>query len=112
MPSVSVTARGVPQAAGQLERMGTNALRQEPTMTDAGRNTARRVSGVPVRTGRLAASVELLDADDYGFVVGSRVPYARFVFRGTKYMSAQPPRVPSDTGKRTAYALSRGIVFS
>jgi hypothetical protein len=92
--------------------MGTNALQQEPTMRDAGRITARGVSGIPIRTGRLAASIEVLSADDYGFEVGSRVPYARFVFQGTKYVSAQPPRVPSGTGKRTAYALSRGIVFS
>jgi bacteriophage HK97-gp10 putative tail-component len=112
MPSARITTTGVPQAASKLERIGNNAHQQGPTMRDAGRVTARAVSGVPVDTGRLASSIEVLDSSDYGFSVGTRVDYAHFVFRGTKYMRARPPRVPSDTGRRTAYALSRGIVFS
>jgi hypothetical protein len=90
--------------------MGMRAEAQAPTMKAAARDTARKVKGIPVDTGRLSASVEVISADNDGFVVGSKVPYAKFVFGGTRYVKARPPDVPSDVGSRTSYALMRGIV--
>jgi hypothetical protein len=39
-------------------------------------------------------------------VIGSKVPYARFVFGGTKHMAARPPRVSERTlGNHAADAV-------
>jgi hypothetical protein len=51
-----------------------------------------RVVGVPVDTGTLAASFRVRETAD-GAEIVSDVPYARFVFGGTAYMAARPPRL-------------------
>lgn len=106
-----ITERGAHITARQLQTMGVRATHQAPTMRAAGRDAAQSVRGVAVDTGRLKSSIELLEADDGGFTVGSKVPYARFVFYGTKNMKAQPPDVPKDIGRRTSYVVGRGIVI-
>lgn len=104
------TAIGDETAARHLERIGAAAHTQTRTMEDAARRTARSVRGVPVDTGRLARSIEPLSASPYGFEVGSKVPYARYVFHGTRNMAARPPRVPESVGSRTARILGDSIV--
>jgi hypothetical protein len=108
--SVRVTTTGDKAAAATLSRVGAAAFEQAPVMASAARRTARGVRGIPVDTGRLAASPEVLDSGPFGFVVGSRVPYARYVFHGTRYMAARPPRVPSNIGADTADTISAAIV--
>lgn len=95
------------EAAARLVAMGRRAEALEPVMDQEAERTARSVTGVPVDTGRLAASIEVLGANDRGYAVGSRLPYARYVFRGTRYVDAHPARVPTDTGRRGAAAIAR-----
>jgi hypothetical protein len=71
----------------------------------------RTISGVPVDTGRLAASVAggretLREAGPGGYRIGSRVPYAPFVFGGTRRTAARPPRVPGDPAGQAGRAVS------
>jgi len=106
------TAIGDEAAARRLERLGTAAHTQAPTMDDAARQAARSVRGVPIDTGRLERSIEALSSNAYGFEVGSKVPYARYVFHGTRHMAARPPKVPDNIGQRTARVLSASIVRS
>jgi hypothetical protein len=53
---------------------------------------ATHVTGIPVDTGRLAASPRVVETAT-GAEIVSDVPYARFVFAGTAYMPASPPHV-------------------
>jgi hypothetical protein len=47
--------------------------------------------------------------NDRGYVIGTSVPYAHFVFNGTKHMPAQPPDVPNDLGRRAAQRISSDL---
>jgi hypothetical protein len=106
----AVTVVGADRAASHLRAVGAAAHHQQPAMAAAAYRAARGISGVPVRTGRLAGSIEPLDTDDYGYVVGSRgVRYAPFVFRGTRHMAARPPRVPAGLGVDVAHGIGRSI---
>jgi len=105
-----VTVTGDEQTSRLLRQKGITALHLEPVMDEQGKRAVRQVSGIPKDTGRLAASIEVLDTSDHGFDVGSRVPYARFVFGGTKYMDARPPRVNTDAiARNTADAINREL---
>lgn len=109
--AVSVSISGDKASAAKLDRVGAAAFAQSPAIKRAAERTARGVRGVPVETGRLERSIVVLDAGAFGFVVGSRnVPYARYVFHGTKYMAAQPPKVPSNIGPDTADEIGSSIV--
>lgn len=110
MAAVAVTASGVTATERKLSAVGRAAFQQEPVMVDAARRTARGVSGVPRDTGRLASSIDVLSTSPFGFDVGSDVPYARYVFRGTRYMAARPPRVPSSIAADTADQIGSRIV--
>lgn len=106
----TVKASGHNLSATKLERVGASAHLQAALMAEAGRATARGIRGVPVRTGRLQASLDVLSSGAYGFVVGSRgVPYSRHVFHGTRYMAARPPRVPEHIGSDLSVALQASI---
>ena len=105
----AVTVIGDEATARRLDRLGLAAHVQSPTMAAAARTTASRIRDIPVDTGRLAASMEPLNVTSYGFDVGSRVPYAKYVFHGTRKMRARPPRVPDTVGSQTARALGAAI---
>ena len=78
-------------AASMLERI---AQRASQSMAPALERAARHapVTGIPVDTGKLAASPRVRVEGDEALIV-SDVPYARFVFRGTRHMAARPPTV-------------------
>jgi hypothetical protein len=109
MARIDVQTSGFPQALRRLDRLGDQAFNQRPTMEAQARDASRRVVVTARDTGRLAASIEPLDVDPFGFVLGTKVPYAHFVFDGTKNMRAQPPRVPRGIGDQTARAIGRSV---
>jgi hypothetical protein len=101
----AVTVHGADRAAANMRRRALRAANQQPVLDAASRRTAARITGIPVRTGRLEGSVRRgVDADAQGFVIRSDVPYARFVFGGTSKMPARPPVVPSNVGAEVARA--------
>jgi hypothetical protein len=108
--AATVTVTGDDQAARQLVAIGVKAAHQRPVMQEQARRTARQIKGIPVDTGQLAASIEVLSASDEGFEVGTRVNYARYVFEGTKYVRARPPRVPATVASDTASAVGRDLM--
>lgn len=107
---MGLTVRGADTTAAHLRQIGRRAEKQQHTMQQAARTTARQITGVPVDTGKLARSIEVLEATDQGFKVGTKVQYARYVFRGTRYVDPQPPKVPRDIGPRTARAMADDII--
>lgn len=80
------------QAEEMLERIGNQADHLESIIQRAGEEALRSVTGVPVDTGRLAASLRLRVENDQAQIV-SDVEYAPFVFRGTRYVDARPPEI-------------------
>ena len=59
---------------------------------EAGRTS---ITGIPIDTGRLAASPKVTTRGDEVLIV-TDVPYARHVFGGTQYIPARPPNVHAD----------------
>lgn len=109
--ATSVSVDGDTAAARKLDAIGRAAQSQAPVMAKQGEATARAVTGVPTDTGALAKSIRVIDSGDWGFVVGSvGVSYARYVFRGTKYVEARKPKPPAQMASDTAEALSSSIV--
>jgi hypothetical protein len=110
----SVTVTGDDAAARHLRNIARRAGRQRPTMEREGRAAQRRITGVPVDTGRLQRGVRggpesTFKATENGYEIGTEVPYAPFVFGGTKHMAARPPKVPRDLGKRAAQAIATDL---
>jgi hypothetical protein len=104
---------GDERVAKHLRDVGVKATRQRETMLVAARQTQRAISDIPVDTGRLQRGVSggpesTMTVTDTGFEIGTTVPYARFVFGGTKHMSAHPPRVP-DVASRVATAIANDL---
>jgi hypothetical protein len=108
--AASVSVSGDDATAAKLHRIGRAARNQAPVMAEAGRKAARGVRVTARDTGALAGSIVVIDSGDWGFVLGSHVPYARYVFKGTRYVDAQPPKLPPSMERDTADALSRSIV--
>lgn len=78
-----IAARAAPgHLEGVIERVARDAM-------------SRIVPGLAADSGELRRSVELQRRGNAIAIVAT-APYARFVFRGTRYMSAQPPDVPAD----------------
>ena len=79
-----------------LDRLATRAI-QAGVAAAAAERAARgaRISGIPVRTGRLQASTRppQVRTVSTGALIVTDVPYARFVFGGTFWMAAPPPTV-------------------
>lgn len=107
--AATVDVTGASEVARYLAEVGDNAEHQKETLEPIARNAARSVTGVPVDTGKLAGSMEVLEVTDSGFAVGSRVPYARYVFHGTRYMDARPPRLPDHIATDAAAAIGSDI---
>jgi hypothetical protein len=110
MASVRIRATGVEAASDRLKKVGHKSLEQRATLKKVADSTARRISGVPVDTGRLKASVDVASVSPLGFTIASDVPYAGYVFNGTKYMRARPPHIPSNVADLTASAVGSDIV--
>lgn len=109
---VKVNVTGGRETVRSLNSLGDSAHEQAPTMRTLAKSAARRVSGVPVDTGELARSIDVLLVGAHGFVVGSKgVPYAHYVFKGTRYMAARPPHVPA-IGRDAAAAISSNVIRS
>jgi hypothetical protein len=112
--ATSVTVTGADVAARRLRGIGKRASEQRLTFEREARDAQRRIRGVPVDTGALARSVRggagtVRKVNDRGYVIGTSVPYAHFVFNGTKHMPAQPPDVPNDLGRRAAQRISSDL---
>jgi hypothetical protein len=104
---LAITCDGADETSRALRYMGTRALDQSRTMSAAARDTAHAIDDVPVKTGRLANSVRSGGRSTRnGFEVVSDVPYAPFVFGGTRHMAAQPPSIPRDVGEQTARMIT------
>lgn len=93
-----------------LRRRGERARHLESAMRDTAHYAERQITNTPVDTGRLASSLrggseQTMIVTNDGFELGTTVPYARYVFRGTRYMSAQPPTV--DEAAIAHYAADR-----
>jgi hypothetical protein len=102
---------GDAHAAERLNTIGERSRDQRDVMQREAEKTRRRIRGVPRDTGRLDKGVHggdesVLEVTDEGYTIGTTVPYARFVFNGTRYMSAQPPRIPTDTASSAAHAVA------
>lgn len=83
---VSAVVRGLRALAAGLDRTGPRVAFEQ-----AGRTSAKVRSGVPVRTGRLASTVDAVRVPDGAAVVyGGTLPYARYI-------------------ERRAHAVKRGI---
>ena len=69
-----------------------------------------RITGVASgATGELGRSFDLRRDGDAIAIVNT-APYARFVFRGTRHMGAQPPNVPADAlARELADAIAREV---
>lgn len=110
----NVKAIGDEKAARMLDEMGHRARDQRASMDRAGRAAQRSVSGVPVDTGRLRASMNggpesELKVTPWGYELGTKVPYARFVFYGTESMPARPPHVAGDPGADAAALVNEDV---
>jgi hypothetical protein len=86
-------------AAGMFDR-----LKQQATQTAggaverAGQEALGTVSGVPVDTGALASSLRVESEGTTARIV-SDVPYAKYVFYGTRHMEASPPQLDYDAAQ-------------
>lgn len=113
--AASITTTGVDTTRRMLDGIGARALNQQRTFETEGRAAQRSISGVPVRTGRLDRGVRggpgsILNVGPAGYTIATSVPYARFVFGGTKRMPARPPRIPSGLGAQSATSVARDVV--
>ena len=104
----TVEITGDEQVIRDLRAKGTKALHLKPVMGDIADFAERQITPTHHnRTGALTRSLygggdQLRDIYDSGFRLGTTVDYARFVFRGTKHMKAQPPRVNTNAIARDA----------
>lgn len=71
-----------------LDELARRASRANHVAAEVARRT--RVTGIPVDTGKLASSPRINETGD-GAEIVTDVPYARFVFYGTRYVDARPP---------------------
>lgn len=106
---MSITIRGADDTARHLRQIGDNAEHLTAVHQRQGEEVARGTVVTAIDSGTLRDSIEVLHADEDGFAVGSRVPYARFVFRGTIHQPPRPPKVPA-FGPRAAEAISREVI--
>jgi hypothetical protein len=86
-------AAAVAMLAGIEERATSSRL--VDLAERAARDGLAGITGVPRDTGELAGSFDVRRDGDVVEIVNT-APYARFVFRGTRHMDAQPPNVPVD----------------
>lgn len=97
---VKMTTTGVAKAMRRLEAAGDAGLHAKRTMGDLAADAPSAITNVREDSGRLAASIHnpahaehVVEAYDDGYKLGTSVWYSHFVFRGTKYHPAHPPRI-------------------
>lgn len=102
------SARAVSMLDGIADRAGSERL--EAVIERVARDGMERITGVPVgETGVLARSFDVRRDGDAIAIVNT-APYARFVFRGTRHMEAQPPTVSADVlARELAEAIAREV---
>lgn len=111
----SISCEGADRAASYLRGIAVRARNQTRTFEAEGRRAQRSITGIPVATGRLERGVtggpeSIMRAGPAGYTVATAVPYARFVFGGTKYMTARPPRVATNLATSAASAVGSDLV--
>jgi hypothetical protein len=95
----NIREKGVNKAVDKLRAVGDAAIHQNATMDDLARDAPSAISRVPIDTGRLddslkdGAEEQYKTVTDNGYDIGTTVPYSRYVFRGTQYMTARKPRI-------------------
>jgi HK97 gp10 family phage protein len=86
---------GVREAIAAFARIGAKVeAADEPAVTSAAQAVAREMNArAPRDTGALVAGISVDTDEETGeavALIGSDVPYDRYVQRGTRYMAAQP----------------------
>ena len=114
MAAKTVEIEGTAQTALLLHRIGQRGADQTETMEAEAKRVQRAITGVPRDSGRLDKSVHggaetLRRVWPEGYLIGSLVPYAPFVFRGTRYMDARPPKVPADVADGAGRAIAKDL---
>jgi hypothetical protein len=105
-----IAVDGDETVARHLRARGAEATHLRPTMDRNASIAERQINGIPVDTGRLERSVKVLRATNDGFDIGTDVSYARYVFAGTKYVEARPPRINGEAiAGRTAQDIAREL---
>jgi hypothetical protein len=110
----TIKAEHVGEQQRRLAKIAHKAGDQSDTLRNEGRKVQRQIKTAN-ETGRLQAgtsggsaeSVLTVKADSY--VISTRVPYARFVFKGTRYQAAQPPTIPPDADAQASAAILRDL---
>ena len=91
--TVTLDTHRVTSMCDQIGHRATGDMR--PALKRAAEAGRSSITGIPVDTGRLAASPKTTVHGDEVLIV-TDVPYARFVFGGTQYVPARPPNVHGD----------------
>lgn len=93
--SVSVEVNG--DAADRMLARIQDGLRFTQATYRVAQEGVAQIGGIPRgATGQLAGSLRAKRTSSPTMsLIVSDVPYARFVFRGTRHMAAQPPDVPT-----------------
>lgn len=102
--SVEIDASGV---LDMFERIGDAAETAGGVAQREAQRALASVSGIPVDTGRLAASPRVSVSEDEAQMV-TDVPYAGYVFGGTRYVPARPPSL-AYTAAELAAAVAREV---
>jgi len=110
----TITTEGVQGAQARLTRTAERASHQRATLETEAKRVQRQITGIPRASGRLEKGVKggsesVITVTDSSYAIGTKVPYARFVFRGTSTMPARPPRIPPNTGQRAAQAVNADL---
>jgi hypothetical protein len=104
---VDVTA-----AVRMLDGIATRAsgARLASILSRSAADAVSRIGSIAEDTGELRRSIQVRARSDSLVEIVATAPYARFVFRGTRYMDAQPPNVPADALARAlADAVAREV---
>ena len=95
-------------AEAMLDDIASRAGQLDSVLEREAETARQTVTGIPVDTGQLARSVQVRLTQDGAEIVAT-APYARFVFRGTRHMAAQPPQVGYTAGQ-LADAVAREVI--
>ena len=111
---MSVHVTGETQLRADLRGMARAAHDLETVLGLQARRAAGSISGVPRgSTGRLGKSITSSgnrEVTRSEFKIGVGNFYGHMVFGGTSHSAAEPPKIPSDIGRKTAAAVGDYIV--
>ena len=108
-----ITVIGLPQLQAKfLAIMGAVKLASKPATATGGQVVANAMRlRAPRRTGRLAASITVRPGQNDEVLVGSTVPYDRFVQLGTRYMEPQAYGEEAADSASTAVAGAMAAIY-